>query len=716
MAYEFVDQVVVAGSMNHRCDGLGALMEPKVIAVIGASRQAGSPGHTLFRSLFRNGFTGRVFPVNPNTDHVAGVQACAGIADVPAAVDLAIVCVPAEAVVAVAGECGAAGVRSLLVISAGFAEVGELGLARQEELATIARESNMRLVGPNSLGIVNMNPVVSMAATFAGVVPPAGSIGLLTQSGAVAISLIEACHKYGSGLSGFVSVGNKADVSGNDLLEYWAGDRITRVILLYLDSFGNPRRFSELARRISRTKAIVALKSGRTAIGGKAAWSHSATLATNDLTVDALFGQTGVIRVDTVREMFDVARLLDVEDLPRGRRVAILSNSGGPGVMAVDACAGLGLEVKELTAETQAVLSDVLNLGSCVRNPVDMTSAATAAQYERSLMCILEDDNVDAVVVVFTPLPPKKADVVARAVTGAVAHSSKPVVTSFVAADDETSAELTAGRVVNFDSPEEAIFALSKAAKLGEWRRRSAARPMVFADVDRQVVGETLQSSIDANGGWLAASDAAAVARAYGLMVAPTHIAHNLGEALACAERFGFPVVLKTANSLMLHKTDVGGVHLDLRSPDDVRVAYASMQSPDGEDIAVVVQPMVASGVELLVGAVEDPLFGPVVLYGLGGINTEVLGDRSACLAPLTRDDARDLVRSLRSAALLAGHRGVPPVDLEALEEFVGRVGVLAKDFPQIAEVDCNPVIATADGVIAVDVKIRVQSATDTTS
>jgi acetyl coenzyme A synthetase (ADP forming)-like protein len=712
MAYEFVDQVAVAsGSAHHRRAGLAALMEPEVIAVIGASRQVGSPGHTLFRSLFRNGFTGRVFPVNPNAEHVAGVQACARISDVPAAVDLAIICVPADVVINVARECAAAGVRSLLVISAGFAEVGKLGLVRQEELAAIARESNMRLVGPNSLGIVNLNPTVSMAATFAGVVPPAGSIGLLTQSGVAVMSLVEACRKYGSGLSGFVSVGNKADVSGNDLLEYWSSDRLTQVILVYLESFGNPRRFSELARRISRTKPIIALKSGRMAIGGKAASSYNAALATNDLTIDVLFEQAGVVRVDTVREMFDVARLLDVEDPPRGRRVAILSNSGGSGVMAVDACAGFGLEVNELTAETQATLSSFLDPGSCVRNPVDMTAAATAAQYERSLKCILEDDNVDAVVVVFTPLPPNKADVVARAVAGAVAHSSKPVVTSFVAADDEISAALTAHRVVNFGSSEEAIYALSKAAKLGEWRRRSAARPMMFEDVNRQTVSDILQGSIDVNGGWLDAIDAAAVARAYGLAVAPTNTAFCIDEAVSCAEHFGFPVVLKTANSLMLHKTEVGGVHLDLRSPDDVRAAYASMQSPEGEDIAVVVQPMVASGVELIVGAVEDPLFGPVVIYGLGGIITEALGDRSARLAPMTRDDARTLVRSLRSDALLTGHRGSPAVDLEAIEEFVGRVGALVHDFPQIVEIDCNPVIATADAAIAVDVKIRVQSA-----
>jgi acetyl coenzyme A synthetase (ADP forming)-like protein len=702
-----------AAESLHKGGPLDSLLSPKNVAVIGASRRQGSVGHQIMRNLLAAGFQGPVYPVNPRAQHVAGVAAYPTIEAVPGTVDLAVVCVPAPAVVDVARSCASSGVKAMIVVSAGFAECGEGGAARQRELASIASEAGMRLVGPNCLGVVNTDPTVSLAATFATQLPSPGNIALLSQSGAVAIGIVDECRKLGLGLSNVVSVGNKADVSGNDLLEQWGGDQRTKVVLLYLESFGNPRKFATLARRVARTKPIIAVKSGRSAVGGRAAASHSAALASSDVTVDALFRQSGVIRVDTVAQMLDVARLVTDEQLPRGCRVAVVGNSGGPGIMVADACEAQGLDVVPLAVETQGRLRTLLGPSAGVANPVDLTAAATPAQYERALECVLADDNIDSVIVVHTPLPPHRADVVAAAVSGATMRTSKTVVTSFLAADAPVDTILRERHVANYATPEAAAFALGKAVQLSTWRRHQSKTHTLVDGTNAEAGRSVVEQAISERGtGWLDVTEAAELLRAYGIDVVENRVAPDIDSAVDAAAATGYPVVLKTSARHLLHKTEVGGVQLGIRDERELREAFERMQQKLGSDWAgAVVQPMLPAGVELILGALQDPSFGPLVLFGSGGINTEVLGDVAARLAPLTRDDAVELVRSIRGYPLLTGHRGMAPVDQDALATMLCRLGRLIHNLPEVVELDCNPVIAGADALTVVDVKVRVSSA-----
>lgn len=692
-------------------DTLLPLMRPRNIAVIGASRDRNSPGHKLFANLLQGNFNGSVYPVNHNADHVGAVHSVASVCDLPNdLIDLAIIATPASEVAEVVSCCLARNVKGIVVTSAGFNEIGEAGEELQKEIAETVRKAGMRMIGPNCLGIVNTDPQISMNATFANQAPKEGSIALSAQSGAVAIHIMDQCNKLGIGLSECVTVGNKADVSGNDLLMHWAVDPRTSVIMLYLESFGNPRKFAEICKLVGKTKPIIAVKSGRTAVGGQAASSHTAALMSSDLSVDALFTQAGVIRVDTVDQMLDVARFLSVEEVPRGRRVAIVTNSGGPGVMTADACEGFGLTVATLSVETQSHLRKVLGKSASVANPIDMTAAATPAEYDAVLRSVMKDPDVDAVIAIYTSLPPSNADAIAETISTTRLFSNKPLLANFIAADGTVDQVLNQHQIVNYATPEEAVLVLAKAAEYAEWHSREVGQVPTYADIDPRETREIISEFTVGGSGWLSSEHAAQLVQSYGISVVRTIHAMDVNEAVRAARELGYPVALKTAALSVLHKTDVGGVKLNLASGDEVESAYHEIQQNLGGDFHhVTVQPMASSGVELIVGAIEDASFGPVVIFGLGGIVTEVLKDRAARLAPLTRDEAHRLVRSIHGAPLLFGYRGAPAVDLDALIDFVCRVGLLVRDFPEIAELDLNPVIATKDGVAAVDVKVRIE-------
>ena len=700
---------------------IARLLAPRSIAVIGASRHPGTIGYELFRNLLSFGFEGPVYPVNPSTNSVAGVRAYPTMLDVPDSVDLAVVVVPAAAVPGVVLDCAAKHVRGMVIISAGFAEAGSEGKAVERELVAVARRNGMRVIGPNCLGIVSTAAGVRMNATFAPDAPVAGNVAFMSQSGGLGIELMSQAGNLGVGISDFVSVGNKADVSGNDLLQYWADDPHTDVILMYLESFGNPRKFARLARRIARTKPIVAVKSGRSAAGSRAASSHTAALASPDVAVDALFRQAGVIRVDTLDELLATAMLLAHQPVPAGRRVAIVSNAGGLGVLAADACAGARLEVPELGASTQDALRSLVARDATVRNPIDLVAGATAEQFGAAMRTVLLDDSIDALLAIFVPPLVTRAEDVARAMAGAAESAGeKPVVACFLGqagVPSELRGDETHRTIPSFAFPEAAAHALGRVADLADWRRRPVGRIPEFDDVDldgaRAIVAKALDTASDRDAGaWLDQQDAGALLSCFAIRVVGFSVATSPDTAVAAADQLGYPVALKAAAPEMVHKSDRGGVALDLADAAAVRAAFTTMAGSLGDAMGgAVVQKMVPPGVETIVGVTHDPSFGPLVLFGLGGVTAELLADRALRIVPITDQDAHDLVRALRGSPLLFGYRGTPAVDVEALESMLLRVGHLADEISEVAEMDLNPVIVGPGGVVAVDVKIRVAHA-----
>lgn len=690
---------------------IARLLSPRSVAVIGAGRQRGTIGHEVFRNLIAGGFEGPVYPINPKASHVASVRAYPSVLDVPDDVDLAVICVPAPLVLESVDQCVAKKVRGLVVITAGFAEMGGDGVAEERRIVEHARRGGMRMIGPNCMGVVNTAEGMSLNATFAPVPPTPGRVGFSSQSGALGIAILEKASALGLGVSTFVSMGNKADVSGNDLLQYWEDDPDTDVILLYLESFGNPRKFSRVARRVSRRKPIVAVKSGRTASGTRAASSHTAAMASPDVAVDALFKQTGVIRVDGLEQLFDVAQMLAHQPLPQGPRVAIVGNAGGPGILAADACEGLGLQVQRLSEATQTRLRELVPAAAAVQNPVDLLASASAAEYEQALRTAVADPDVDAVIVIFVPPLVTRADDVARAVAAAAADSPKPVLANFLA-QDGTPEPLRQGsrRVPSYPFPEQAAQALAAACTYAQWRRREEGTVPDLRDVDveraRRIVHEALAA--EPKGGWLDAARATELLAAYGIPVARTVHADSPDDAARAAAELGYPVVLKAGSPDLVHKSDVGGVRTGIDGETALRAAYAEMSAALGHRLGgVVVQHQVPPGVETIVGVVQDPSFGPLVMFGTGGTAVELLKDRAFRVVPLTDVDAAELVRAPRGAPLLFGYRGAPKADVAALETLLLRVGRLVDDLAEIAEMDLNPVIAGPGGATAVDVKLR---------
>lgn len=692
---------------------------PRAVAVVGASRQRGTIGGETFQNLLRYGFDGPVYPVNAAATVVQSVPAYPSLDAIPGPVDLAVVAVPAAQVVAVAEQCARKGVRALVVISAGFAEIGEEGRARQTELARICRRAGVRLIGPNCLGILNTDPAVRLNATFATGLPPEGRVGFFSQSGALGLAIMDYAGSLGLGLSTFVSVGNKADISGNDLLGYWESDPRTEVILLYVESFGNPRKFSRIARRVGRRKPIVAVKSGRTRAGARAAASHTgALLAASDVTVDALFRQAGVIRVDTLEELFDVATLLAHQPVPRGRRVGIITNSGGPAILCADTLEAEGLEVPILGADTQARLRVFLPREATITNPVDMIASATAAHYREAIRIVGEDPGIDALIVIFIPpLVTRATDAAQAIVDGARALGGRgPLLTVFMSARGVPDALRSAKvRIPSYAFPEDAARALARVARYGEWRARPERARVEPQDLRREEAAALVATALQRGAGWLAPDQLAALLACYGLPVAPQRIVSSPEEAGSAAGALGGAVALKAIAPGLVHKTEAGAVRLHLRGADEVRAAAEDMVTRlaalGHPPAAFLVQEMAPKGVEMIVGLVHDAQFGPVVACGAGGVLVELLGDVSVRLAPLGREDAGEMVRSLRSYPLLTGFRGAPACDVPALEDALLRVSALAEDLPEVAELDCNPIIVHEKGALVIDARARVAPA-----
>jgi acetyl coenzyme A synthetase (ADP forming)-like protein len=681
-------------------ESLRPFFRPRSVAVLGASRKRGSIGGELFRNILASDFEGAAYPVNLRGEAVAGVRAYASIEEVPDQVDLAVICLPGELVLASAQAALQRGIRALCVISAGFAEIGSEGAERQERLLELVRAHGARLVGPNCLGIAAGR--ARLNATFASRPLPFGNIGFSSQSGALGLALLEAAAGRGLGLSAFVSIGNKADVSSNDLLEWWEDDEDTDVVLLYLESFGNPRKFARVGRRVARSKPILAMKSGTTRSGQRAASSHTAALAGSDTAVEALFRQAGVQRAATLEELVDAAVLFSTQPLPQGRRVAILTNAGGLGILCADACEGAGLELPSLAPETETALAALLPSEASLANPVDMLGSATAAHYERVLPVLLADPRVDAVIVLFVPPVTATADEVAGSIREVLERgdADKPVLAVVMSAEGIPPA-LRGRGIAAFAYPESAARALGRAAERAEWLRRPAGLVPELPGVDREAA-EAVAAVGEGGDRWLGAAETRSLLEAYGIPVVPERVAASVDGAAAAARELGFPVVVKSAQP-GAHKTETGGVALDLRDEAAVRAAAERIGVP------VLLQPLVEGGAELLAGIVQDPTFGPLVAFGPGGTSAELIGGAAFRIAPLTDVDADELVAGGKAGRLVAGWRGAPAADRDALADLLLRLSRLAEDVPEVAELDLNPVIAGPDGCVAVDARVRVR-------
>ncbi|HEX2209050.1 MAG TPA: acetate--CoA ligase family protein [Longimicrobium sp.] len=696
---------------------LDAILRPRSIAVIGASRKPNTIGYQILENLVRHGYTGAVYPVNPTAAAVHSIRAYPSVEAVPDEVDLAIVVVPKQHVVESAEACGRKGVRGLVVISAGFAEVDGSGVDRQKALVEIVRRYGMRLVGPNCMGVLNTAPDRSMNATFAPTMPPAGPVSFMSQSGAMGVTILDYAAEYGIGISQFVSVGNKPDVSGNDLIQYWAGDERTGVILMYLENFGNPRKFTQLAREITRKKPVIAVKSGRTGTGARAASSHTGALAGSDAATDALLRQCGVIRVDTVEEMFDLAMAFSHQPIPRGNRVAIVTNAGGPGIIIADACEASGLVVPELADATRQLLAAHFPEEASLANPVDMIASATAQSYRVAVEAVLADPNVDAVIATFVPPLGVRQEDVAEAIVSVAARAPKPVMAVLMGRQGlpQGLAELNEAGIPGYRFPESAVRALAAMHRHRRWLERPAGQVRAF-DVDREAVAQIIAAAQDEGREKLSETEVMRVLQAYGIPVAPYRVARTADEAAGAAAELGWPVVMKVLSPRIIHKSDVGGVIVGVEDESELRAAFGRLTTevPARAGIAgemvegVLVQKMVPPGKETIIGMTLDPQFGPVLMFGLGGIYVEALKDVVFRVQPVTDVDAAEMVRAIRGVRLLEGVRGEPASDLGAVEETIQRVSQLVGDHEAIREMDVNPWMAFAEGGVAVDGRIRI--------
>ena len=703
-------------------ESVRALLAPRSVALVGASTRAGTIGAALLTNLRSAGFRGPIYPVHPEANEIQTLRAYPCIGAIREAVDLAVIAVPAAAVEGVVQDCAAAGVRGAVVISSGFAEASEDGRAAQQRLTALVRGSGMRMVGPNCLGVLNTDPAVSLNATFAPTWPPAGNIGMLSQSGALGIAVLDQVRALDLGISSFVSVGNKADVSSNDLLCYWADDPRTAVIVLYLESFGNPDKFARIAPEVARRKPIVAVKSGRSAAGTRAASSHSAALASLDIAVDALFEQAGVIRTGTLQELFDVASLLATQPVPAGPRVGVVTNAGGPGILLADACDAHGLSLPELGSQTLAALRALLPPQASVVNPIDLLASATPEHYARAIEIVGADPSVDTLVVTYVPPMVTRPEEIAAAIArgAGTVPAEKPVLTVFLSSHGAPAALATGrrGRLPAYLYPEDAALALAAAERYGRWRRRPRGTVVELGSFEesavRAVIDRVLAGGDEPR--WLAPADVAMVLRAAGIdfahgeQVAPAQVE-------IVAERLGFPLVAKAVAPGLLHKSDVGGVVLGLESPAAVAHAVATLRerlqaiglSLEG----VFLQREVRGGIEALVGVTTDATFGPLLVCGLGGVLVELVRDVAFSLPPVSDVDAREMLSRLRAGRLLDGYRGMPPGDRDALVTLITRVSALVEIVPELRELDLNPVkvLEPGRGVIVVDARMRVGTA-----
>ena len=688
---------------------------PASVAVIGASTRPGKVGHDILRNVLSSGFRGGVYPVNPGAEEILGRRCYPTVLDIEGPVDLAVVVVPAPAVLEVMEQCGRKGIDSAVIISAGFKESGPEGVEREKQLAALAREHGIRVVGPNCLGLFATD--TGLNATFSPAFPRRGHLALMSQSGALATAIIDWSVQQGIGYSKFVSFGNGVDVGVVDLLRAWQEDPETKVIIGYIEGLPDGPEFIEVARAVSRRKPVIVVKSGGTQAGARAVSSHTGSLAGSEQAYNAAFLQCGVIRAESVEELFDLAVAFAYQELPRSRRVAVITNAGGPGIMATDAIEREQLVLAGISPATVERLRTKLPPASNFYNPIDALGDASAERYAFAAETVLQDENVDGAIAVLTPQAMTEPQETAEGLVAAASAAGKPVLACFMggATMEEAIAYLGRHRLPNYPYPERAVRALAEMARYREWREEPEDELVRFP-ADQEAVRPIFEVAQREGRVNLGEMEARQVLTAYGIPVPESHVAQSAEEAAELAERIGFPVVMKIVSPDILHKSDIGGVRVGIHSRQEAMDTYELMMlrvhryAPQAELRGVSVQEMVQRGREVILGSTRDPQFGPLVMFGLGGIYVEVLRDVSFRVAPFGERHARRMVGEIRAARLLQGVRGEPPCDLDAIVRALLILSQLVTDFPQIVEMDINPLKVAEPGgpTIAVDSRITI--------
>ena len=699
-------------------NNLDSIMKPHAIAVIGASTRAHTIGSDIMKRLQEYGFTGEIYPVNPKGGVIEGLQAYTSILDVPGKVDLAIIVVNAKFVLSTIDQCHQKGVGGLCVISAGFKETGPQGAELEKALLEKVRGYGMRCVGPNCLGVVNTHPSIRMDGCFAESLPQRGGIGFVSQSGALGGGILNILKDLNLGFAQFISIGNQADVNAETAMQYWENEDDVKQILLYMESIQNPANFRELATRISKKKPILALKAGRSAAGASAASSHTGSLAGADKAANALLLQSGVIREYSLENLFATAKVFDNCPIPKGDRVAIITNSGGPGIMATDAVSEYGMKMAQLSEETKDKLRSFLPAAASVKNPVDMIASAPIEHYKQTLETVLADDQVDMVVVIYLPfLGLKDIDVAKAVMEIKTKHPGKPIVGVFMTTS-EFFAKLSDMQVnvPFFMYAEQAVDGLNRLNEQRQWVEKPVGQVVSF-DVDRDRARSIMQASLADGRAQLTTRESIDVLDAYGIRVCRSGFATDEEEAVALANQIGYPVVMKMTSKTTSHKTDVGGVRVNIQSADELRAQYRDLIEKlrergllDGLE-GVIIQEMVKGSREMVCGVATDPQYGHMMMFGLGGVFIEVMKDVTFRMAPLTDIDAQEMIRGVKAYKLLEGARGTTPAQLDQLESVLLRLSQLVTDFPEIEELDINPLIISeknGEG-IAVDGRIKLK-------
>jgi acetyltransferase len=692
------------------------VFNPKSIAVIGASRKKGKIGRELLHNLIDYEYQGKLYPINPFAEEVHSIPAYPSILDVPDEVDLAIIVVPAEKTLEVMKNCGKKGVKGAIMITAGFKETGEKGAKLEKQLHDIAKKYGISMIGPNCMGVINTNEKVSMNATFAPTHPLRGRISFMSQSGALGAAILDHADNIKVGFAKFVSLGNKMDVSGNDLLMAWEDDPDTDIILMYIESFGNPRNFVRIARSVTAKKPIIALKSGRTEAGAAAAASHTGALAGLDAATDALFEQCGVLRVSSIEELFDIAIAFANQPLPKGNRIAVLTNAGGPAIMTVDALVGAGLELSRLGDKTRRKLEDILPEEASTKNPVDMVAAAGPEEYKHAMAAILADRRVDGLITIFVPPIVTKEIEIAQVIAKTAKRYKKPVLSCFLGRTEDSPGfvHLTDNGIPSYIFPESAVKSISSMVAYREYLEREKGKVRTFR-VDRKTPKRIFRKVKKENRTWLAEMEAFDVLKSFGFTTVVTDVVENLEEAKKAAKKIGYPVVIKACGEGIIHKTEIGAVALDIEDEAELVTTYKKMVSdvkkagfsPD----CILVQEMVKGGKEVILGMKYDQHYGPIVMFGTGGIYVEYLKDVAFRVAPMTDVDAKRMVKSIQSYPILEGVRGEKPSDVDSLFESIQRLSQLAVEFEKIGQMDINPIklFESGEGYKIVDVRIALQ-------
>jgi acetyl coenzyme A synthetase (ADP forming)-like protein len=696
---------------------LNSIFNPSSLAVIGASREPDKLGHAVLTNIIKYGFSGAVYPINPKADEIMGHKAYPSVLQVPDPIDLAIIVIPSRFVIAALEECGQKGIKGVIVISAGFREVGGEGMKLERELISVARKYGIRMVGPNCLGIIDT--LAPLNASFAAGMPRKGTIAFMSQSGALCTAVLDVALAEDVGFSHFVSLGNKADLDEVDFIEDWSRDPDSRVIMAYLEGISDGAHFIDVARRVTKQMPIIAIKSGTTSAGSRAVSSHTGTLAGSERAYEAAFRQAGVLRADSIQDLFDLAVAFARQPLPLNGRVVIITNAGGPGIMATDACERMGLSLASLSPGTMQALRENLPAAASVLNPVDVLGDALADRYRLAVELTLKDESVGGLIAVLTPQYMTQIEETARAVGELARQSNKPVLACFMgeASIGPGVKVLTSYNVPNYSVPERAVRAIAAMVRQCTWQQEPPLQLERF-DVDRETVRKVFDRVRAERRLTIGDAEAREILQAYGVHIPASELARTPEEAIEIAGRIGYPVVMKVASPDILHKTDIGGVKLNLASPDDVRDAFdllvyrATRFMPDATIWGCLVQQMVKGGKEVIIGMNCDPQFGPLVMFGLGGIYVEVLKDVAFRVAPFSRKEAREMIQEIRSYNLLRGVRGEPPSDLEATADTLLRVSQLVTDFPEIVEMDINPlmVFPNGQGVMGIDMRLVLAS------